>query len=229
VPRDFLWKALIGDVVYKADKYIGSRDVKIEKHGNGLLRHMTVGPPDNPIPVKETIVWDEEKGIVKYDALDDPHKTGYVHTSIKEWNGHLFVTGEFVWNFNSGAPLEIIKVARDTFPTLTQNVMANIVKFTEEEYQKVAGPMKNYVVERELPGAGSMPCDALKAVCNKSCSVLCEMGPQVQWVQSYVVADKIFCIYRARNEEDIKKHASKGGFPCNKISEVKTIIDPTKA
>ena len=87
--------------------------------------------------------------------------------------------------------------------------------------------MPKYVIERELPGAGSLSPAELNAVSQKSCSVLQELGPQIQWVQSYVTADKIYCVYIAPNEEMIREHATRGGFPANAISEVKSIIDPT--
>ena len=87
--------------------------------------------------------------------------------------------------------------------------------------------MPKYVIERDLPGAGSLSPDQLQAVSQKSCSVLRNLGPSIQWVQSYVTQDKIYCIYIAPNESMIRDHASQGGFPANKISEVKVMIDPT--
>ena len=89
--------------------------------------------------------------------------------------------------------------------------------------------MPKYVIEREIPGAGNMSVQDLQAVSQKSCSVLQNLGPQIQWLQSYVTGDKIYCVYIAPNEEMIREHASQGGFPANRISEVKTIIDPTTA
>jgi hypothetical protein len=89
--------------------------------------------------------------------------------------------------------------------------------------------MPKYVIERELPGAGQLPPDQLQAVSQKSCGVLQNLGPAIQWVHSYVTEDKIYCVYIAPNEEMIREHAKQGGFPANKISEVKTIIDPTTA
>ena len=88
--------------------------------------------------------------------------------------------------------------------------------------------MPKYVIEREIPGAGDMSPQELQAVSQKSCSVLQNLGPQIQWVHSYVTGDKIYCVYIAPNEEMIREHASQGGFPANRIS-VKTIIDPTTA
>ena len=87
--------------------------------------------------------------------------------------------------------------------------------------------MPKYVIERDLPGAGSLSPQQLQAVSQKSCSVLKNLGPQIQWVHSYVTQDKIYCIYIAPNEQMIRQHAQEGGFPANKVSEIKTTIDPT--
>jgi hypothetical protein len=89
--------------------------------------------------------------------------------------------------------------------------------------------MPKYVIEREIPGVGDSTADALQAVSQTSCSVLKDLGPQIQWVQSYVTGDKIYCIYIAPNEDLIREHATRGGFPANKISEIKNIIDPVTA
>ena len=89
--------------------------------------------------------------------------------------------------------------------------------------------MPKYVIEREIPGVGSSPAEALQAVSQTSCSVLRELGPQIQWLESYVTDDNIYCVYIAPNEDMIREHATRGGFPANRISEVKTIIDPTTA
>ena len=89
--------------------------------------------------------------------------------------------------------------------------------------------MPKYVIEREIPGAGNLSPQELQAVSQKSCSVLQNLGPQIQWLQSYVTGDKIYCIYVAPNEEVIREHASQGGFPANRVSEIKTVIDPTTA
>lgn len=89
--------------------------------------------------------------------------------------------------------------------------------------------MPKYVIEREIPGAGKLPPDQLQAISQKSCGVLHNLGPQIQWVESYVTDDKIYCIYIAPNEEMVREHAKQGGFPANKVSEVKTIINPTTA
>ena len=89
--------------------------------------------------------------------------------------------------------------------------------------------MPKYVIEREIPGAGQLSAADLNAVSQKSCGVLRGMGPQIQWVQSYVTGDKIYCIYIAPDEASVREHARQGGFPANRISEVTAIIDPTTA
>jgi len=89
--------------------------------------------------------------------------------------------------------------------------------------------MPKYVIERELPGAGKIPPQDLQAISQKSCSVLQGLGPQIQWVQSYVTDDKIYCIYIAPNKEMVMEHARQGGFPANSVNEVRTMIDPTTA
>jgi hypothetical protein len=89
--------------------------------------------------------------------------------------------------------------------------------------------MPKYVIEREIPGAGNISPADLKAISQKSCGVLKGLGPQIQWVQSYVTDDKIYCIYIAPNSEMVLEHARQGGFPANSVAEVKTIIDPTTA
>lgn len=89
--------------------------------------------------------------------------------------------------------------------------------------------MPKYVIERELPGAGELSLPQLQAISQQSCGILRELGPGIQWVQSYVTPDKIYCIYIAPSEELIRKHASRGGFPANRISEVFSVIDPTTA
>jgi hypothetical protein len=89
--------------------------------------------------------------------------------------------------------------------------------------------MPKFVIERDLPGAGQLSPDQLQGISSKSCSVLQQLGPQVQWLQSYVTDDKIYCVYIAPSAELIREHAARGGFPANRISEVKTTIDPTTA
>lgn len=89
--------------------------------------------------------------------------------------------------------------------------------------------MPKYVIERELPGAGQLSADTLQAISRKSCGVLKGLGPQIQWVQSYVTDNKIYCIYIAPNAEIVLEHAGQGGFPANSVAEIRTIIDPTTA
>lgn len=89
--------------------------------------------------------------------------------------------------------------------------------------------MPKYLIERELPGAGKLSPADLKAISQKSCGVLNALGPQIQWVQSYVTDDKIYCVYIAPNAELVKQHAEQGGFPANRIAEIKVGIDPTTA
>ena len=89
--------------------------------------------------------------------------------------------------------------------------------------------MKTYLIERDIPNAGKLTPDQLKAISQKSCSVLQHMGPQIQWIQSYVTGDKIFCVYKSENEDLIREHAKEGGFPANVITEVATVISPATA
>jgi Nickel responsive protein SCO4226-like len=89
--------------------------------------------------------------------------------------------------------------------------------------------MPKYVIERNIPGAGNLKPEELHAISQTSCGVLRNLGPEIQWVQSYVAGDKIYCIYIARDEQMVREHAQKGGFPANVVSEVTAIIDPTTA
>lgn len=89
--------------------------------------------------------------------------------------------------------------------------------------------MPKYVIERDIPGAGNLSPQELQAISQTSCGVLTKMGTQIQWVNSFVTDDKVYCVYIAPNEEMIREHAQQGGFPANKISEVRSIIDPTTA
>ncbi len=89
--------------------------------------------------------------------------------------------------------------------------------------------MPKFVIEREIPGAGKLSAQELQALSQKSCGVLNQMGPQIQWVHSYVTGDKLYCVYIAPNEEMVREHAKQGGFPANVVSEVKSVIDPTTA
>ena len=89
--------------------------------------------------------------------------------------------------------------------------------------------MPKYVIERDIPGAGNLSSAELKAISQKSCSVLGDLGPQIQWQQSYVTGDKVYCIYIAPSEDLVREHARQGGFPANRVSEVAAVIDPVTA
>lgn len=89
--------------------------------------------------------------------------------------------------------------------------------------------MPKFVIEREIPGAGSMSAQQLQGVAAKSCSVLRDLGPRIQWVQSFVTDDKIYCVYIAPDEETVRQHARLGGFPANSVAQVRRVIDPTTA
>jgi Protein of unknown function (DUF4242) len=89
--------------------------------------------------------------------------------------------------------------------------------------------MPKFVIEREIPNAGKLSPEELRGISQKSCGVLRNLGPQIQWVQSYVTDDKVYCLYIAPNKEILQEHAKQGGFPANRISEVKSVIDPTTA
>ncbi len=89
--------------------------------------------------------------------------------------------------------------------------------------------MPKFVIEREIPGAGKLSTEQLKGISQTSCGVLSNMGPQIQWVHSYVTDDKIYCVYNAPNEEMVREHASQGGFPANSVSKVSAVIDPVTA
>jgi predicted Rdx family selenoprotein len=89
--------------------------------------------------------------------------------------------------------------------------------------------MPKYVIERDIPQAGNLTEQQIRAISQKSCSVLQNLGPQIQWVHSYVTEDKIYCVYIAPNEELIREHARQGGFPANRVSQVRSSIDPTTA
>ena len=89
--------------------------------------------------------------------------------------------------------------------------------------------MPKYVIERDIPGAGRLSPEDLKGISQTSCGVLGKMGPQIQWIQSYVTADRVYCVYIAPDEQTVREHAQQGGFPANRVSEVRSIIDPTTA
>ena len=89
--------------------------------------------------------------------------------------------------------------------------------------------MPKFIIEREIPGAGELSTQELQGISQKSCGVLQNMGPQIQWVESYVTGDKVYCVYIAPDEEMVREHARQGGFPANKVSEIRSVIDPTTA
>ncbi|MBO9717640.1 MAG: DUF4242 domain-containing protein [Pseudoxanthomonas sp.] len=89
--------------------------------------------------------------------------------------------------------------------------------------------MPRYVIERDIPGAGKLGPQELQAISQKSCGVLEELGPRIQWVQSFVTGDRVYCIYIAQDEATVREHARRGGFPANRVSEVVAVIDPTTA
>jgi hypothetical protein len=89
--------------------------------------------------------------------------------------------------------------------------------------------MPKFVIERLIPGAGKLSAEELRTISQRSCAVLSELGPQIQWIHSYVTDNKIYCVYIAPNEEVVREHAKRGGFPANHVVSVKTIIDPTTA
>lgn len=104
-----------------------------------------------------------------------------------------------------------------------------VVPDKEKNIKQTQTEMKTYVIEREIPGAGQFTADKLKSISQTSCGVLKELGPDIQWLHSYVTGNKIYCIYKAKNKELIIEHAKKGGFPANSISEVSSVISPETA
>ena len=101
-------------------------------------------------------------------------------------------------------------------------------KMAKERLSKKS-ELKTYLIEREIPDAGMLSAEDLRGISQKSCSVIDEIGPQIQWIHSYVTDDKVYCIYKAENKEVIREHARKGGFPANYITEIGTLIDPATA
>lgn len=112
---------------------------------------------------------------------------------------------------------------------LVMGFSAAAQKDTTSVDSKKGTTMKTYVIEREIPGASKLTAEQLKSISQTSCSVLKSMGPQIQWIQSYVAGNKIYCVYKAENEELIREHARKGGFPANQITEVANVISPATA
>jgi hypothetical protein len=107
--------------------------------------------------------------------------------------------------------------------------MAQKTAATNNSTTKNNTTMKTYLIERDIPDAGKLTPEQLKGISQKSCSVLKEMGPKIEWIQSYVTGNKIYCIYKAESAELIKEHAAKGGFPANVITEIGTVISPATA
>ncbi len=106
---------------------------------------------------------------------------------------------------------------------------SKIHKRSELKLNEVRAQMPKYVIEREIPNAGSLTQEQIQGISQKSCGVLKNLGPQIQWVESFVTQDKIYCVYIAPNEAMVREHAKQGGFPANRVSEVKRMIDPTSA
>lgn len=129
-----------------------------------------------------------------------------------------------------------MKIINTTRSYLTALLLISVIALNA---QKSSGPnlslikftpvMKTYLIERELPGAGKLTAEELKNIAKASCAVIREMGTGIQWVQSYVTGNKLICVYKAENEDLIKEHAKKGGFPCNNITEVANVFGPATA
>jgi hypothetical protein len=121
----------------------------------------------------------------------------------------------------------ILLLAIILFTSVT--AMAQTTTVTDATSKPNSAKMKTYLIERDIPNAGKLTPEQLKAISQKSCSVLQNMGPKIQWLQSYVTGDKIFCVYKAENEDLIREHAKEGGFPANVITEINTTISPATA
>ena len=121
----------------------------------------------------------------------------------------------------------ILLLAIILFTSVT--AMAQTTTVTDASSKPNSAKMKTYLIERDIPNAGKLTPEQLKAISQKSCSVLQNMGPKIQWLQSYVTGDKIFCVYKAENEDLIREHAKEGGFPANVITEINTTISPATA
>ena len=120
--------------------------------------------------------------------------------------------------------LFVVVIMLAAFTTITDNG-----KESNKVNNTTIGQLHTYVIERNIPGAGKLSAAELKTISQTSCSVLKEMGPKIQWIQSYVTGDKIYCIYKAESIELVQEHAKRGGFPANSIAEVATIISPETA
>ena len=129
-----------------------------------------------------------------------------------------------------------MKELRNIFPLLVAIVMVTAIDVNAQEASAKAdikpnkdSKMKTYVIRRDIPDAGKLTPEELKGISQTSCTVLKEMGPRIEWLHSYVTGNQIYCVYKAENENDIREHAKKGGFPANEIIEVKTVISPATA
>jgi hypothetical protein len=126
--------------------------------------------------------------------------------------------------------LLVMKQIPKNFLMLTASMLVIVFALHAQAPAATAPPkLKTYVIERDIPGAGAFSAEKLKDISKTSCSVLNSMGPSIQWVQSYVTGDKIFCVYKAENEELLREHAKKGGFPITNVYEVNTVISPATA
>jgi enamine deaminase RidA (YjgF/YER057c/UK114 family) len=124
--------------------------------------------------------------------------------------------------------LKLLLIATIAFTTT--NMMGQEKSATDLlKNEMTKNDQKMYVIEREIPGAGDLTSEELKAISQTSCGVLHEMGSDIKWLHSYVTGDKIYCVYMAQNEDLVREHAQKGGFPANSVAEVKTIINPDTA
>ena len=119
----------------------------------------------------------------------------------------------------------IMAIALTTFNSMGQEKSATQLLQAEAATEN----QNMYVIEREIPGAGNLTSEELKAISQTSCGVLDKMGSEIKWLHSYVTGDKIYCVYMAANEEMVREHAQQGGFPANSVAAVATIIDPSTA
>lgn len=115
------------------------------------------------------------------------------------------------------------------FSTRTLIAQTTTTAETNSQTTTTSTEMKTYLIQRDIPGAGKLTPDQLKAISQKSCSVLKNMGPDIQWIQSYVTGNRIYCVYKAKNEDLIREHGAEGGFPVTAIMEISSIISPATA
>ncbi len=127
------------------------------------------------------------------------------------------------------AIISLLLIAVFTFTSANVTAQEVIYVKAAKAEMKKKSELKTYLIEREIPGAGELTAEQLKGISQKSCSVLIEMGPEIEWVHSYVTDNKVYCLYRAANEELIREHAEKGGFPVNYITPLAGRIDPETA